>query len=96
MRWDIHQTKPFARALIKLLDKKRINFTQIDKVLSTMSVDPFTNSLNTHKVISKQYKLCYSSRVDGDLRIIWNFNKEKKLTILALDIGGHSGSASVY
>jgi len=39
---------------------------------------------------------CFSSWLDPDLRIIWNFDGENKIVIILLDIGGHSGGKSVY
>jgi len=38
----------------------------------------------------------FSSKVTGDLRIIWNFNEDQIQVIDLLDIGGHSGNGKVY
>jgi mRNA-degrading endonuclease YafQ of YafQ-DinJ toxin-antitoxin module len=38
----------------------------------------------------------YSSSISGDLRIIWEFSENEINIIDLLDIGGHSGSKSVY
>jgi len=38
----------------------------------------------------------YSSKVTGDLRIIWNFDKNNNLFLILLDLGGHEGKNKVY
>jgi mRNA-degrading endonuclease YafQ of YafQ-DinJ toxin-antitoxin module len=54
-----------------------------------MRVNPFDLSLKTHQVnISSQGKV-WSSRVTGDLRLIWEFDEDMKMTIIALRLQGH-------
>lgn len=64
-------------------------------VLNKLQLDPFYPGLRTHKVNSKRYGVKRSSRVTGDIRIIWEFYNSK-IYIHLLDIGGHSGSGKVY
>jgi mRNA-degrading endonuclease YafQ of YafQ-DinJ toxin-antitoxin module len=94
--YQLEQSQAFIRDLKKLIKSKRISFSKVDKVFYQLAKDPFASSLKTHKVSSKNYGLQYSSRLDGDLRLIWNFDANRKLVIIMLDIGGHSGADSVY
>jgi mRNA-degrading endonuclease YafQ of YafQ-DinJ toxin-antitoxin module len=69
---------------------------KIVKVLQELSIDPFNVKLRTHKVESRLYGYVYSSRVSGDLRILWIFEDENDLIVLLLSVGGHSGKHKVY
>ena len=71
---------------------------QLTSVLIKLKNNPFDTSLGTHKVISKRFDNKYSSKITGDLRLIWDFNLEtEKLEIIEIyDIGGHSGTNGVY
>lgn len=71
--------------------KKRLQIT-----LQKLSQDPKSNSLQSHKVNTSKYGACWSSRVTGDIRILWDYNSSEQLIILLLDIGRHSGSRKVY
>ncbi len=61
-----------------------------------LQVNPFLSNLKTHKVNSKIKKGVFSSRISGDIRIIWEFSETKVEVLDLLDIGGHSGSKGVY
>ena len=76
----------------KKKDKKIVE--KIEKTLLELGNNPFKRSLGTHKVKTKDSGIAYSTRVTGDLRVIWKFEKGKIILILA--IGGHSGKHSVY
>lgn len=88
-------TKPFSKDLAKLIKAHKLSETRVAKILQLLSIDPFNQSLRTHKVDSKNYGLAWSSRLTPDLRIIWKF-EDDKVKILLLDIGGHSGKHKVY
>jgi len=72
----------------KLLSKK------ILMVHEKLSINPFFKELGTHKVSAVVGENRFSTRVTGDLRIIWEF--ENNTIILLLALGGHSGSKKVY
>jgi Txe/YoeB family toxin of Txe-Axe toxin-antitoxin module len=72
----------------KSLEKK------VEKVFDRLSKDPFYIGLRIHKVRTKKNGRVYSTRLTGDLRIIWRFTDGK--IILILTVGGHSGKHSVY
>lgn len=61
-----------------------------------METDPKAPSLKSHMVNSSRHGKRWSSRVTGDLRIIWDFNKDKINILDILDLGGHSGKNKVY
>lgn len=73
-----------------------VQIKKLNKTLKILAQEPFYPSLHTHKVISKNFGEQYSSRVTGDIRIIWCFHENHVLTLLVLDIGTHSGSHRVY
>lgn len=89
--YSVLVTKPFQKKYQKLLKKNSLLEKSLRKIFDLLESDPFYPSLKTHKVNHSIYGELYSSWVTGDIRIIWNFAKNKeKVFILALDIGGHS------
>ncbi len=64
--------------------------------MNFLTLDPFYPGLKTHKVNSRLFGNAFSSRVTGDIRIIWKFDDNKTLTLLLMDLGGHSGRGKVY
>ncbi len=94
--YEIVTSKRFDKELKKLLSSKRLSKEQIGRIFLILMDNPFNTKLRTHKVNSRTYGLKYSSRIDGDLRIIWDFNENQKLILVLFDIGGHEGSKGVY
>jgi mRNA-degrading endonuclease YafQ of YafQ-DinJ toxin-antitoxin module len=94
--YKLKQSKSFYRAAYKLIKLRRISFSLFEERLRILSINPFDKNLKTHKVNSKKIGLAYSSSLNADIRIIWSFDQEENLCIHLLDIGGHSGSNSVY
>ncbi len=68
----------------------------VRKAFKLLEVDPKYPSLHSHKVQTPTFGEKWSSRVTGDIRIIWDFDEDNNLIIFVLDIGGHSGSGKVY
>ncbi len=65
---------------------------KVSKTLTSISKDPMNPSLRSHKVGNY-----WSSRVTGDIRIIWEYGNDDKVNVIEiLDVGGHSGSNKVY
>ena len=88
-------TKEFERSYKKYI-KVDVGLKKIiDQKIIILTENPFSNNLKTHKVNTRNYGTRYSSRVTGDLRIIWDFF-DNRTTIIALTIGGHSGNKKVY
>jgi len=93
--YHLFPTKYFLRKAKKVLNSK-IKKERLELTLKSLEENPFSNKLFTHKVQSRKYGLMYSSKVTGDLRIIWNFDKDDNLILLLLDVGGHDGGNGVY
>lgn len=71
--------------------KKRLKAT-----LQKLAMNPTHPSLKSHKVNTPNYGQRWSSWVTGDIRVIWDYDINKRLLILLLDVGGHSGKHKVY
>ena len=93
--YELQTTNNFRKKYKKLGEKNKKLQDSVQKTLDLLRLNPKYKSLKTHKVFLSQYGGVYSSFVTGDIRIIW-LQVETKLIILLLDIGGHSGSKSVY
>jgi len=88
-------TKKADKQLSNLLHNNISLATKINRVLHQLTLDPYYPGLRTHKVKTPEYGEIFSSRVTGDIRILWNF-REKNIEILIYTIGGHSGKHKVY
>jgi mRNA-degrading endonuclease YafQ of YafQ-DinJ toxin-antitoxin module len=91
----------FSISVIKTIKKNFKNSLILQKAFKKtrdlLSSDPFYYSLKTHKVDILLNSDVYSSRINGDWRVIWQFNQESKTaTILCLEVGTHSGGNQVY
>jgi len=64
--------------------------------LDRLRIDPHQVSLNTHKVVTKSGLTSWSSRVTGNIRIIWDYSYNQLKVLEIKDIGGHSGKNKVY
>lgn len=73
---------------IKRIKDKEIKKT-INQVFKIIAIDPFHTSLKTHAVNIPNLGKAWSSRVTGDLRLIWQFDENDKLIILTLRLQGH-------
>ena len=85
----LRRTTHFAKSYKKVIRNNKKLLSIIDEVLRRLSTDPFGTSLRTHKVKSVLFGEVYSSRVTGDIRIIWIFDQNKKFILILLEIGGH-------
>lgn len=94
--YELQASKLFIKEYKKLV-KKDVKFRlRMFYVLQKLRSNPKDPSLKSHKVTSKNYESAWSSSVTGDIRIIWDYDKDENLIILLLDIGGHSGKKKVY
>lgn len=80
-------SKSFKKQYKKLIKNNPQMEKRIDTALMKLSQNP--------EQISHKVGNFWSSRVTGDIRIIWEY-KQGELTLLLLKIGGHSGKNSVY
>lgn len=83
----VKPTKRFSKILVKLYKKDRRLALKVIDVVEMIKIDPFHPTLRSHKVTAKIKNSVYSSRVTGDIRIIWEFRGED--IIVTLDLGGH-------
>jgi mRNA-degrading endonuclease YafQ of YafQ-DinJ toxin-antitoxin module len=86
--------KYFVKKYLKLIKNDLSLKLKVVKIFEQLEAEPFHPSLKSHKV-----QHVYSSRVTGDIRIIWQYNPDNnnEIQILELlDIGGHSGGNRVY
>lgn len=95
-RYNLSPTKEFKKSLDKLITGNLQLIKRVEKTLILLSKDPFIRGLRTHKVPTRIYGIRYSSRVTGNIRIIWDFEEEKKSLIILITIGGHAGKHRVY
>ena len=86
----------FKRRSTKLIKSGSITNSLIGKVIELICNNPGNPRLRTHKVNSRNFGKKYSSKVTGDVRIIWDYSETDPKVIILLDIGGHSGKHSVY
>lgn len=93
-RYLLYRTNEFERELRKILRNKRELARRVGIVVKRIKGDPFGGSLRTHSVKVPSFGRVYSSRVNGDYRIIWTLEEEE--IILLRRIGSHSGSSKVY
>ena len=94
-KYHLEFTKKAAKKYKKLTVKNVSLQKNIQDVLKVLVDDPFHSKLKTHKVHIANYGIVYSSRVTQDIRVIWDLEKQR-ITIVLLDIGGHSGGKGVY
>lgn len=94
--FKIQSTTSFDRKYKALKNKDSQLAKQVVKTISLLHENPLFASLHTHKVSSARYGIRFSSKVTGDIRIIWDYDKNENLLILLLDLGGHSGKKRVY
>lgn len=83
-KYTVSFTKIFDREFDKLskIDQKRVM-----KTLSLLKNSPFYPSLRTKKMEGGDDTM--ESRVNRDMRIIWQFDEDDGNIIVALDVGHH-------
>lgn len=86
----------FQKHATKLYKQNSKLEKKVETAVIKLGNNPFDPALKSHKVNSRKYGTKWSSRVTGDIRIIWDFGKAKQPIIIAFDIGGHSGKSKVY
>ena len=90
MPFQLEPTKYFKKKYQKLTKKQDNLKLKIKSVFKKLSLNPSQDSLKSHKVNTPKFGSCFSSRITGDLRIIWRYNQGEIEVIDLLDIGGHN------
>lgn len=89
-------TNSFPPTYKTLIKGHKVYEKRTNKTLKLLKVDPLYPSLNSHKVDTRHFGKKWSSWISGDLRIIWDFDKEVKMRIFIFAIVTHSGSHKEY
>lgn len=95
-KYSLSFSAKFARRFDKLVKRNKSLRAQVVDTLALLRISPFCDRLGTHKVHSKLHGKVYSSSVNGDVRILWDFNQKIPRILDIMDLGGHSGSQKVY
>jgi mRNA-degrading endonuclease YafQ of YafQ-DinJ toxin-antitoxin module len=89
-RYKIISTPSFKKQLYKLVIKDRALKVRIETTLQKLTDNPFYSGLKSHIVDKNEtYGKIWSSRVTGDVRILWTFSPKQELVLILLEIGGH-------
>lgn len=87
----------YINHFLRKVKKNKHSEQEINKTFDLLENNPIQKKLKTHKVTSKYTgEECFSSSVNGDFRILWEWNNDEIHVIDCIDIGGHSGKNSVY
>ncbi|MEP7104038.1 MAG: hypothetical protein ABI721_05000 [Candidatus Dojkabacteria bacterium] len=88
--YSLDSTAHFEREM-KRLKKDRRTYNLVIRRLAIITNNPFDISLRTHQVNVPSLGKVWSSRVNGDIRVIWEFDENDELVIIALRVDGHDG-----
>lgn len=95
-KYKVRYLDLFTKSYKKVVKGNRELEKRTEKAIRLLLIDPFYPSLKTHKVNTRLTGIKYSSRVTGDIRMIWDFDSEDRIRIILINIGGHSGKSKVY
>jgi mRNA-degrading endonuclease YafQ of YafQ-DinJ toxin-antitoxin module len=93
--YKIGFNQKFLRKIKTIYKKDKVLYAKYLKVIERVGKDPFAGGLRTHSTGVIDHGRIFSSRVTGDIRVIWCIEQKEKRIIL-LDIGGHEGGKKVY
>lgn len=94
--FDLLTTNNYDETYANVTKRDKILQKRVQKALKLLRQDPFHPSLKSHKVATRNFGERWSSWITGDLRIIWDFDEEQRLTILLLALTEHSGTHREY
>lgn len=94
--YELQFVSTFAPSYKSLIKNNQESEKRTEKALRLLKNNPFYPSLKSHKVNTRNFGEKWSSWITGDLRIIWDFDEERKLIILLFAITKHSGSHQEY
>jgi len=89
-------TERFKRNFKKVISNDEPLANKVEEILKMIAQEPFQQRLRSHKVAAKDIGSAWSTRVTGDIRIIWLYSKEYKNTLEIVNIGTHTGQHRVY
>jgi mRNA-degrading endonuclease YafQ of YafQ-DinJ toxin-antitoxin module len=80
----------FQKKTKKLLKNNLKLILLVAEKIQELEIKPKMPGLKSNKVNTPKFGECYSSRVTGDIRIIWKFGEDGEIEIIELlDIGVH-------
>lgn len=94
--YQVSFSGPFMRRMKKIRKYNKPLFDRINQTINQLKINPFYPSLKTHTVNNSIHGEVSSSRVDGDVRILWIFEEGNFKIVNILAVGGHSGSHKIY
>lgn len=80
-KYFIEYTQEFIESYRKLSKESNEVKSIVKTAIVTLSVNPFHETLRTHKVNIPGYGYRYSSRVTNDIRIGWDFVEGKTVLL---------------
>ena len=89
MEFNLRFSDNFLKQYNSLTKKDPLLKQKVKKLLKIIQVNPYYPGLHTHKVNNPTWGEVLSSRVTGDIRLIWTFDNNKRLTLIVLEIGRH-------
>ncbi|KKR31569.1 MAG: hypothetical protein UT63_C0066G0015 [Candidatus Gottesmanbacteria bacterium GW2011_GWC2_39_8] len=93
--YTLHATTSYIVSRDKVIGSQEIIKKRLRVALEKLMMNPTHPSLKSHKV-NTQYGVRWSSWVTGEIRLIWDYDKEQRSVILLLAIGMHSGTHKIY
>jgi len=93
-KYRLSYSSKFGRDYRKLVRGNRRLAKRVVKAVGQLCADPFYPGLKTHTVNIPKTGKFYTSRITGDLRILWTLKEDN--IIFLYRIGGHSGGLNVY
>ena len=94
--FNLLTTSFYDKSYLRVTKKDKILQKRVQKALKFLRQDPFHPSLKSHRVNTRNFGERWSSWITGDLRIIWDFDNEQRLTVILLAITEHSGTHREY
>jgi mRNA-degrading endonuclease YafQ of YafQ-DinJ toxin-antitoxin module len=87
MSYHLESTSRVDRKIEKLEKKNIALLLKLEDAVNKLVKNPYHNSLKSHKANTKIAGEAWSSWIDGEHRIIWDFEGEDK--IILFDFGTH-------
>lgn len=87
--FQLEYTKTFIKDLKRLKYKDKITAERVNNTLKKLISDPTHPGLKSHTVGENEHGNIWSSRVTGDIRVLWPYSSEQTLVIILLKVGGH-------
>jgi len=89
-KYLLRSTTHFGRKYKRIVKRNSKLADRLDGVLNKLTIDPFAQSLRSHQISSHEHwGTVWSSRVTGDIRVLWAIDVDNNMRIILITIGGH-------